>query len=427
MKRSVVYDITRLATRLVYQTPNGIDRIDHAFAGHFIQASKAENLALLMALRGPGIFASDPARDIIRGISRHWGEGESPAEDDAYKKIVAWIRGERALLPAAERVIHRRPKGFKGIVRWMGRHGLPLGRSPVTALPKNAIYLNVSQFPTWISSYFAWMKRRPDIKPVFFIHDLLPLEAPEYFREAEYKRHQKRLETLVRFGSAAIVTSHVVHRSLTEYLTSRGRSDLPVLVAPIPVSTTFSDHADSDQDLAGHDYFVICSTIEPRKNHLMLLHVWRELVRRDGAKAPKLVLVGARGWENENVIDLLERCAILAGHVLEVSGLSTPSLKRLLDGSRALLMPSFAEGYGLPVAEAVAAGVPVIASDLEVFREIGGERITTISPIDGEKWLETIRRFTAANSAERAHFMKGQPAPTWEDYFNKVEAFLDAL
>jgi hypothetical protein len=58
------------------------------------------------------------------------------------------------------------------------------------------------------------------------------------------------------------------------------------------------------------------------------------------------VIVGARGWEKENVVDLLRRCAAVRTHVLDVSGLSPPSLVRLMRSARAQLMPSFAEGYG---------------------------------------------------------------------------------
>ncbi len=93
-------------------------------------------------------------------------------------------------------------------------------------------------------------------------------------------------------------------------------------------------------------------------------------------------------------------------------------------------MHSFAEGYGLPVAEALAAHVPVIASDIPVFRESGGDRIVAVSPIDGEKWLKTIRAFTPANSPERLQVMakiKLGHAPTWESYFAAVEAFLESL
>ncbi|WP_163778702.1 glycosyltransferase family 4 protein, partial [Proteus mirabilis] len=69
--------------------------------------------------------------------------------------------------------------------------------------------------------------------------------------------------------------------------------------------------------------FVACGTIEPRKNHLLLLHLWRALAERLGAATPRLVLVGRRGWEAENIVDMLERCPAIREHVVEVSGLST--------------------------------------------------------------------------------------------------------
>jgi glycosyltransferase involved in cell wall biosynthesis len=258
----------------------------------------------------------------------------------------------------------------------------------------------------------------------------LPIETPEYFRKGEYERHQRRLENLARFGAAAIVTTQVVRVALERHLRPLGRSGMPILVAPIPAAPIFWRREPSDPTLSGHPYFVVCGTIEPRKNHLMLLHVWRELVRRDGASAPKLILIGTRGWENENVVDLLERCPVISNHVIEVSGLPTPSFKRLLDGACALLMPSFAEGYGLPVAEALASDVPVIVSDLAVFRETGGDQITAISPIDGEKWLETIRAFAHGDSAKRRailHVHKTRDGANFGDYFPKIEAFLASL
>jgi glycosyltransferase involved in cell wall biosynthesis len=239
-----------------------------------------------------------------------------------------------------------------------------------------------------------------------------------------------RLTSLAAFGSAAVVTTEVVKATLERHLTSLGRADMPILVAPPPVAAVFARQDAVDGDLAAHPYFVMCSTIEPRKNHLLLLHVWRELVRRDGAMAPKLLVIGDRGWENENVVDLLERCRGISNHVIEISGLSTPSLKRLLQGARALLMPSFAEGYGLPVVEALSANVPVIASDIPSFLEIGGDRFIALSPIDGEKWLETIRVFADPNRPERQALlarMENQRISTWDDYFLKIEGFIERL
>jgi glycosyltransferase involved in cell wall biosynthesis len=430
MVRPVAYDITRLATRVLNRTPNGIDRIDFAFAEHFVELAQPKRAAVMMTALGARVFAPAAAYDIIKGISSHWGEDDSPGEDESFRRIVAWIGDETLKFSTAERIARGRTGRTSGVLRWISQHGFPLGQPPVTALPEGAVYLNVSQFPLWIGNYFRWMKRRPDIKPVFFIHDLLPIETPEYFRKGEFARHHRRIENLARLGAAAIVTTHAVRSALEVQLARLGRTGMPVLVAPIPAAPIFSHREGPDPDLLKHPYFVVCGTIEPRKNHLLLLHVWRELVRRDGATAPKLVMIGTRGWENENVVDLLERCREISNHVIEVSGLSTPSLKHLLDGACALLMPSFAEGYGLPVAEALAAGVPVIASDLPVFRETCGERITAISPIDGEKWLETVRAFARTGPAGSRAALAGckrPDLPGWSSYFAKVESFLASL
>ena len=171
-------------------------------------------------------------------------------------------------------------------------------------------------------------------------------------------------------------------------------------------------------------------TIEPKKNHLLVLHVWRRLVAELGDTAPKLVLVGARGWENEHIVDMLERCPSIQRHVVEVSGLETPALRRLLSGARAALMPTFAEGYGLPLVEALAAGTPVIASDIPVFSEVGGDFIVRLDPTDGPAWQRTILEFSQEPSPERR---KQQVAlaryrpPAWEPFFTSIEDFITDL
>ena len=171
-------------------------------------------------------------------------------------------------------------------------------------------------------------------------------------------------------------------------------------------------------------FFVLCSTLEPRKNHLMILAVWRELVARLGGSAPKLVLIGTRGWHYDPIVDLIERSPALRTHVVETNGLSTPGLKRLIDNACAVLMPSFGEGYGLPVHEALVAGAPVLASDVSAFREIDAPGLTLLSPLDGEAWLEAV---AALVGQERRDTTSHQPPETWSGYFAALDDFIEAL
>jgi glycosyltransferase involved in cell wall biosynthesis len=427
MNPSTAYDITRLVTRVLNVTPNGIDRIDFALARHFLGAPDAAGM--MATGLGPRVLSGEKARAAVDAIGAHWGEEAEPENDPGYRRVGAELLGT-APPPAgraAPRISQGRSGRVLGAVHALGAYGMAIGGSPRTALAKGAHYVNVSQFPLWVPAYFRWLEDRTDVRAVFFIHDVLPIEMPEYFREAEYERFRKRLANLARFGTAALVTTNVVKEGLEAQLRALGRADFPICVAPIPVAPIFASPPAPDPALRDVPYFVICSTIEPRKNHLLLLQVWRELVRRDGPGAPKLVLVGGRGWKFEAVAALLDRSPALRGHVVEVSGLTTPSLKRLLDGARALLMPSFAEGYGLPVVEAQIAGVPVIASDIPVFREICGTRATLISPLDGERWLEAIRGLArAAPGAGTTGTSRPHPG-TWETYFARIDAFVNAL
>jgi glycosyltransferase involved in cell wall biosynthesis len=423
----IVYDITRLVTRVFKRTPNGIDRVDHAMASHFLSGDADDRSGLLMTALGPRVLTPAGAREAIDNIRKHWGEDEKPESDEHYLAVVAAINGAAA---STTRISKGRKGQFADARTWLGRHGFPWGQAPGKFLAPGGVYLNVSQFLLESNWYLRWLEDQRDVTAVFFIHDLLPLEMPEYFLPAEHLRHARRMNRLARLGSAAIVSSEVVRDALSRQLVAIGRTDMPILVAHLPPDPSFASRSASASPAERHPYFVMCGTIEPRKNHLLLLHLWRDLAAELGEKTPKLVLIGARGWENEHIIDMLERCPALRHHVIEVSGLPTPSVKRLLLESRGLLMPSFAEGYGLPIVEALAAGVPVVASDIPVFREIGDGRLLAIDPTDGPGWRTAIRAFMEEGSPIRAaHLAKlnSYSAPTWPGFFDRIESFLDDL
>jgi glycosyltransferase involved in cell wall biosynthesis len=253
------------------------------------------------------------------------------------------------------------------------------------------IYLLVSHRHLDREAALAAALRRADATFVPLIHDVIPLEYPEYGRPGESSRHLRRMATVARLADGVAVNSAATGSALGRYLPP----GLPVHVCPLGVSRLPDGGAAGCGESA---YFLCVGTIEPRKNHLLLLNLWRQLVAAYGETAPRLVLVGRRGWENENVLDLLDRCPSLKHHVMELGTVPDTRLAELLRGARALLMPSFAEGFGLPVAEALAHGVPVISSDLPALREAGGDVPEYLDPLDGPAWAAAVMDYAAGKS-----------------------------
>jgi len=205
---------------------------------------------------------------------------------------------------------------------------------------------------------------------------------------------------------------------------------VPIHVEPLASPLEHAGNINEvDAELAGNSYFVAISTIEARKNHSLLIQVWRKLVRR-GIAMPKLVVIGKRGWESAQTFRELDLASDLRPHIIEVSSLPSAHLRSLIKNARALLMPIFAEGYGLPIVEALSLGTPVVCSDIPVFREVSQKKALLISPLDGTGWLKAIEALTPTDSSLRAQLLakvlEFRP-PTWRAYFQNVEAFLGTL
>jgi len=177
-------------------------------------------------------------------------------------------------------------------------------------------------------------------------------------------------------------------------------------------------------------YFVVLGTIESRKNHLLLLQVWKLLIEQLGEQTPLLVVIGQRGWECENVVDLLERCEQLKGHFIELPACSDADIATWLTHAQALLFPSFTEGFGLPLVEALACHTPVITSKLKVFQEIAGTIPEYLDPIDGLGWLAMIKEYSEPGSGKRRDQLERMASfvvPTWNDHFKNVDLLLEQV
>lgn len=289
------------------------------------------------------------------------------------------------------------------------------------------IYLNVGHTGLNSTHLRPWLADL-QLRPLFFIHDLIPLTHPQYCRAGEAARHEQRMETALRAAAGLIVNSAVTQKDLIRFAGERNLAMPPCLVAWLGIDSP-PIRAAAATRARRRPYFVMIGTIEARKNHRLILQVWADLIARMGSDAPDLFLIGQRGWEAEEVFAILDNPGSLRGHVHEMGSCDDMMMGELLGGARALLMPSFAEGFGLPPIEALDRGIPVIASDLPALKEIAGDVPTYLDPQDRSGWLDAIVDYAAGGSEYRRQ-MAAVPsfdAPRWRDHFKAVEQFIAEL
>jgi glycosyltransferase involved in cell wall biosynthesis len=395
----ILFDLSRLISRAERQTPTGIDRVELAYAEHLLAGTMPLDFTMLTAAGRFGLLPKAAAAAYVAAIGLTW-RGQAPQQPNRTTWLARRLR-LGALLSGSNAL-----------------HGQ--FRQRVT----DPIYLLVSHHHLEKRRVVAKLKQRLGARFVCLVHDLIPIEFPEYALPGQNDKHRRRIETAATLADAVIVNSTVTREAFAPYLARAGRAP-PVFVAPfgIDVPATPMDAVSPMKP----PYFVCVGTIEARKNHLMLLNLWRQLAAELGDATPRLVLIGQRGWETENVVDMLERCPALRGVVHEYDNLSDVEAMRLVKGAQALLLPSFAEGFGFPLVEALAVGTPVLCSDLPALRENGSGVAEFFDPLDGPGWRAAIVDYSASSSPRRQAQLKrlaGWKPPSWQDHFTAVDALI---
>lgn len=413
----VLLDVTRLLLRGRYAHATGIDRVVLAYA-RWLLATPEFDVTPVFTWRGRLVW---PSRRWIRTIMANAmpqsnGEGDEEAGTHAWRALQRRLAHPVGGPPMrADRSRRRRMASILPHAQLAASVLLGRSRSP----SPGSCYLNVGhsglEHPGFISRLAA-----SGVAPIVMIHDLIPIEFPEYCTPRATRRHARRLREALVHAHAILANSQTTEVDIKRYAVANGLRAPPIRPIYLGLEPAFMGTTTAVQPNRP-PYFIAVGTIEPRKNIEFLLALWRQLAERLQHETPRLVIVGRRGWELEAIIDHLERSPVAATFVDEVAGLHDGQLADLMAGCRALLAPSFTEGFNLPVAEALAIGVQVIASDIPVHRELAREA-RLLNPLDGPGWLEAVER--ALREPAPRHPKAG---PSWAEHFDAVGALIRTM
>jgi alpha-1,2-rhamnosyltransferase len=159
--------------------------------------------------------------------------------------------------------------------------------------------------------------------------------------------------------------------------------------------------------------YLVVGTIEPRKDIGRILGAFEQLWAEGSCAA--LMLFGRAGWRSYDLIDTLHSHPELGKRLFWFEDGSDAELDFAYRHAAALIFASRCEGFGLPLVEAMQYGLPVLASDIPVFREIGGDYPDFFQPGDERAIYDAIHRFAAKRISYPNAMRMPKPWPSWSD------------
>lgn len=242
-----------------------------------------------------------------------------------------------------------------------------------------------------------WVRDDLRMRFALLIHDIIPVRRPEWcdpgVADAFVRWHKQTLPLSDHIFTNSRATADDVVRWAKELAIS-----LSSAVEPIPIGTGLQQHWDGSslqqptRTPARGTYALFVSTLEARKNHILLFRIWRRLLSElPRERVPTLVFAGRVGWLVADLMQQLENANWLDGKIVLIRDPSDAELIALYEGCQFTLFPSLYEGWGLPVTESLALGRPCISSNRASLPEAGGKLARYFDPENLDDAYRAVR------------------------------------
>nr|WP_242533134.1 glycosyltransferase [Niveibacterium umoris] len=298
--------------------------------------------------------------------------------------------------------------------------GASIVEDPLLETWRGDVFLGLDLIADRLPQAMPWLarQRRRGMQLAFVAYDTLPLRHPEWWPQGTGAMFERWAELLGREADVVLGISRAVRDDFAAWLAEHGIDRTPRLGwfhlgadvrSSAPSGGMPDDAAATLAAIARAPAFLMVGTLEPRKGHRQALEAFEQLWR-DGVCA-NLVIVGKAGWMVDDLIARLRQHPDRGTRLFWMEGASDEYLEALYRASTVLLAPSEGEGFGLPLIEGALHGLPIIARDLPVFREIAGGHASYFSGDDAHSLAMSIRDWLQQGpAAPRSH---GIQCLTW--------------
>lgn len=393
---SVLLDVTRTLYRQTRHA-TGIDRVETAYIDWAVESAHD---ALFLAKIGRSVAVLDATglKHARRGKAKlDFKARMQPHRDKARRAVETRIRKHARAICSLNKL------GDRDLF-----------------LPQTT-YINVGHTHL-TADLMAGLSKAGAARSIVMIHDTIPLDFPDLQTDASVKR----FETFFRSALDAdllIANSEHTKAQVHHWAGEFGADDVKIETVPLGVDEPKAAVTPAD---LGQPYFVVLGTIEPRKNHELLLDIWDRLEPELGSATPLLLIVGRRGWASAALLERLDKAKQNSEFIKEYPSATDEEVTELVAGANALLFPSLAEGFGYPAFEAFQLGTDLICSELPVFQEFFGNEVLYISSHNVNKWVqEIITRVNAGTPTKAGVRDTAKAIPRWPSHFQKLDLLVD--
>lgn len=278
--------------------------------------------------------------------------------------------------------------------------------------------------------YIALLKLKKKIKFVSVIHDIIPIKHPSFVHSQKHS-----IKLLSHFNKVLRIADHVVCPSNTVAVEVEDLAKELALPKPQISVIKWAPFILDDHDIRRAEcsfkpenaFMMAVGTVEPRKNFELFTYVFG-LARELGIDLPPLIIVGKQGWGNSTFVRKIREDFYFEEKIKIVELADDLDLIDLYTSCSLFLSPSFDEGFGLPVAEAIHCGAKTLISDIPVYRELFPNSLHA-SPNDPARWLDIIVKHLESikqSSSSVSRYQKVETR-TWRDVSEELFQILESF
>lgn len=373
------------------------------------------------ARKSLAVFARQKRVEIRNAFNAFWGSSVSLRESGT---------GQTSAIPPA-------PSALKAVLTALEKGRLAIDMARALASGKRVrfkpgdtlLLLDLDWKPSFEEAVRSAKKN--GAKVGFLLCDLIPLSKPEYVEASFLERFKNWLKHMIEISDFCLTISETSRKEIKAYLSQYPGQEMRQfktasfrLGAGLPATGNDSQVRAAIRKIFKSDGaarpYICVSTLQDRKNQRLLLDAF-EILWAKGIAA-RLCLIGQVGWRADALVERIVRHPRWRRELFMFNDLLDRDIAFCYRNAKALLFPSFAEGFGLPIVEALSAGLPVFASDIPVHREIAGEWCVFFNPKSAEDLANLIENFE-----RNAQLAQARPVSefNWPDWSGSCRELLD--